>query len=84
MGENYFFLLVFLPFLGLHLQHMEVPRLGVESERQLQAYATARNTRSKLHLQRNLCHILRQQQLLNPLSEARDQTRILMDTMSGS
>ena len=28
-------------FLRLHLQHMEVPRLGVESERQLQAYASA-------------------------------------------
>ena len=28
-------------FLGLHLQHMEVPRLGVESELQLPAYATA-------------------------------------------
>ena len=31
-------------FLGLHLQHMEVPRLGVESELQLQAYATATAT----------------------------------------
>ena len=28
-------------FLGLHPQHMEVPRLGVESELQLLAYATA-------------------------------------------
>ena len=27
--------------LGLHLQHMEIPRLGVESELQWQAYATA-------------------------------------------
>ena len=27
-------------FLGLHLQHMEVPRLGVESELQLLAYTT--------------------------------------------
>ena len=28
----FFFFFVFLPFLGLLLQHMEVPRLGVESE----------------------------------------------------
>ena len=31
----------FLVFLGPYLQHMEVPRLGVESELQLLAYATA-------------------------------------------
>ena len=28
-------------FLGLHLKHMEVPRLGVESEVELLAYVTA-------------------------------------------
>ena len=28
-------------FLGPHLQHMDIPRLGVESERQLPAYAAA-------------------------------------------
>ena len=28
-------------FLGLHQQHMEVPRLGVESELQLLVYTTA-------------------------------------------
>ena len=27
--------------LGLHLRHMEVPRLGVKSELQLPAYTTA-------------------------------------------
>lgn len=31
-------------FLALHLQHMEVHRLGVESELHLQAYATATAT----------------------------------------
>ena len=31
-------------FLGSHLQHMEVPRLGVELELQLPAYATATAT----------------------------------------
>ena len=35
----FFFFFVFLPFLGLLPQHMEVPRLGVESELQLLAYA---------------------------------------------
>ena len=28
--QTFFF--VFLPFIGLHLRHMEVPRLGVELE----------------------------------------------------
>ena len=31
-------------FLGLHAQHMEVPRLGVGSEQQLPACATATAT----------------------------------------
>ena len=36
-----FFFFFFFFYLGLHLQHMEVPRLGVESEIQLPAYTTA-------------------------------------------
>ena len=32
VGSFFFFFFVFLPFLGLLLWHMEVPRLGVESE----------------------------------------------------
>ena len=39
-----FFLSFFICFLGLHLWHMEVPRLGVESELQLPAYTTATGT----------------------------------------
>ena len=35
-----FFFLSFV-FLGPHLLHMEVPRLGVQSELQLMAYTTA-------------------------------------------
>ena len=31
-------------FLGLHLWHMEIPRVGVELEMQLLAYATATAT----------------------------------------
>jgi len=38
----FFFLFFFFVFLGLHLWHMEVPRLGVNSElQQLLAYTTA-------------------------------------------
>ena len=40
-GINFFF----FHFLGLHLQHVEVPRRGVESELQLPAYTTATATR---------------------------------------
>ena len=42
---------------------MEVPELGDELELQLPVYATAMC---------NLCHSLRQHQILNPLSEAKD------------
>ena len=34
----------FFSFLGPHLQHMEVPRLGVKSELQVSAYTTATAT----------------------------------------
>ena len=38
-------------FLGMHLQHMEIPRLGVESELQLPAYTNSHsNTGSEPHL----------------------------------
>ena len=36
-------------FLGLQLQHMEVPRLGVDSELQLPAYTTATETQNPSH-----------------------------------
>ena len=70
-------------FLGPHQQHTEVPRVGVEYELQLPAYATATATQD-LSCICNLCHSLQQGQTLNPLSEARDGTCILTDTMSGS
>ena len=62
-------------FLETHLPHMEVPRLGVEWE--LQHAATASWDLSCIC---DLCHSLRQCQILNPLSGARDQILILMDT----
>ena len=43
--EQVFYLLyLFFVFLGPHLQQMEVPRLGIESELQLLAYTTATET----------------------------------------
>ena len=45
-----FFLLLLLLFLGPHLWHMEVPRIGVKLELQLPAYTIAHhNTRSLTH-----------------------------------
>ena len=61
------------------LQHMEGPRLGVESELQLPASATATATRD-LSRVCNLHHSSRQHQVLNPLSEARDRTCVLVDS----
>ena len=68
--ELFFF---FFAILGLHPQHMEVPRLGVKSELQLLAYTIDPSRICDLH------HSSRQHQIFNPLSEARDRTRILMD-----
>ena len=64
-------------FLGLHLQHMKVPGLGVELELWLPAYTIA--TKPDLSRICNLHHNSQQCPLLNPLSEARDQTFFLMD-----
>ena len=64
--------------LGSHPQHMEVPKIGFESELQLPAYATAAATWDPSRVC-NLHHSSWQSLILNPLSEARDQTCILMD-----
>ena len=56
---------------SIFLWHMEVPRLGVESELQLPAYAT---TTATWDLSR-VCHLHHssgQSWILNPLSEAGD------------
>ena len=58
---------------------MEVPRLGTELELQPPAYITATATWDPSHISDLRCSA-QQCQILNPLSEARDQTRILMDT----
>ena len=56
---------------------MEVPRLGVELELQLPAYATATAMFDMSHVC-DLHHSSQQCRILNPLSEARDQTHNLM------
>ena len=61
----------FFCFLGLHLWHVEVPRLGVKSELQLPAYATATATPDQSCIC-DLHHSSRQRWILKPLSKARD------------
>ena len=68
-------------FLWPHLQHMKVLRLGVESELQLPAHITAIAI-PDLSCIYKLCRGLWQCWILNPLKEAKDQTCLLMDTMS--
>jgi len=77
---SFSFLLFFLIYIFRATPwHMEVPRLGVELELQLPAYTTATATRGLNHVW-NLHYSSRQLQILNPLSRARDQTCVLMDT----
>ena len=59
--------------------HMEVPRLGVESKLQLLAYTTA-TAMPDLSLICDLHHSSQHRRILNPLSEARDQSYVLMGT----
>ena len=58
---------------------MEVPRLGVELELQLPAYTTATAIPNLSYIC-NPHQSLWKRQILNPLSEARDRTCLLMDT----
>ena len=69
---------LFVCLLGPYPQHMEAPRLGVQSEPQPLAYTTATATPDP----RPVCdlhHSSRQRWMLNPLSKGRDQTCNLMD-----
>ena len=66
-------------FSGPYLQHMQVPRPGVEYKLQLQVYAIATAMPDLSHIC-YLCHSSRQCQILNPLSEAKDRTLVLVDT----
>ena len=57
---------------------MEVPKLGVKSELQLPAYATATAMQDPSRVC-DLHHSSQQYWILNPLSEARDQICVLKD-----
>ena len=58
---------------------MGVPRLGVQSELWLLAYATATEMWDLSHIC-DLHHSSLQCQIFNPLSKVRDGTCVLMDT----
>ena len=73
LSQTFFF------FVGLYLQHMEVPRVGTESELQELAYATGTATQDPSCVF-DLHHSSQQRRMLNPLSEARNGIFILMDT----
>ena len=71
----------FFFFLGPHLWHVEIPGQGVKLKLQLPAYATvtATATQDPSHI----CDLYSsswQHWMLNPLSEARNQTFFFMDT----
>ena len=72
----YITIFFFFCFLGMYPRHMEVARPWVESELQLPAYATATPDPSRVC---DLYHSSWQRRILNPLSEAKDQIRVLMD-----
>ena len=65
---SFFFL---MSFLGLHPWHMDVPRLGDESELQVPAYTTATATQDPSHIC-SLHHSSQQRWIFNPLIKARD------------
>ena len=87
LSLSIFFLPSFLPsflflsfFLSLaHVLHMEVPRLRVKWELELQVSAIATATPDLLSCVCDLHHNWQQRQILNPLSEARDWAHVLMD-----
>ena len=64
----------------MHVWHVEIPKLGAESEQQLPAYTTATATPDPRHIF-DLCLSLQQGWILNPLNKgAKDGTGILIDT----
>ena len=69
--SNFFFLVFLFAFLGLHLRHTEVPRLGIELELKLLAYAIA-TAMQDLNPVFDLHHSSQQGQILKPLCKARD------------
>ena len=68
----YLFLFIYLVFLGPHPWHMDVPRLGADSP----AYITA----TAMPEQSWICDLHHHSWILNPVSEARHRTCLLIDT----
>ena len=66
-GVFVLFCLFFFCFLGSHSWHVEITRIGVESELQLSAYATATAPPDPSHVC-ELCHSSQQCWIRNPLS----------------
>ena len=74
----FIYLFTYLPFFrATPVAYGGSQAIGVESELQLLAFATAMKDLSHVC---NLHHRSQQYQILNPLSRARDQTHILTDT----
>ena len=66
---------LFIVSLGPHPWYIKVPMLGVELELQLPTYTTAIVTQDLSHVF-NLLHSSGQHCIFNPLSKARDRTRV--------
>ena len=73
----FFCFFLFFSFLEPHPWHVEVPRLGVESELHLPAYSRATEIPDLCHVCK-LHHSSWQCRILNPLSKAGDQTHNVM------
>ena len=76
-NSNYILQVFFLFFLGPRLQYTEVPRLGVEWELQLPAYARATATQDLSRVS-NLHHSSRQHRIVNPQSKGRDRPSLFL------
>ena len=73
------FTYLFIYFLGLYPQHMEVPRPGGKLELRLLASTRATATPDLSHVF-NLHPSSRQHRILNPLSKARDWSHVFVDS----
>ena len=73
----YFYYVFIFVFLGLHPQHIEIPRIGVQSELLLAGYTRAAEMPEPSCVC-NLCQSSWQLLIPNPLSKATDQTCKLM------
>ena len=66
-------------FLGMLLRHMEVPRLGAKSYLAVAAGLHHSHSSARSEPPLDLHHSSWQRWILNPLSEARDRSSVLMD-----